>query len=486
MDDYLLLKTVHIVSATILFNTGRGTAFHMWMSHLSGGVPATAVAARNTVIADFLFTTPAVVVQPATGVLLAVHALIPLTEGWLLLWMGLYLVTGGCWLPVVWLQPRMHRLADAALATGTALPDRYYRYAWCWFWLGWPAFGAVMAIFSHGLQELLTPSAAGPRFGPGPPCPGHHRSSTRAKRDCRPGRGRSARTAEVLNEAPLLRVRSRWNRMHERWLSSLEDEGVEGIAEDQFSAWLDESIAQLDLAAGHPDGIGLWDRFIRAEALSTKAEELYSKGPGWEERAEQARAEYRRILTEVSVTPPSLHRQQLVFNRAAVNISNSAFYISDEMSKVANKTLEGPISRTGVTDLAYRSLRLAREFETIRAEASDRQLLSDLNSNWPIYSSSDHNWGKVVAVLGAAVRANRGLNGAPTPCDEAAAHPDDVDRPSPGVEYEQLVGPPGCPSGPPSGSTTRASGADHPCSPPRSREELYPCRLCQGSTRKTQ
>jgi uncharacterized membrane protein len=114
MDDYLLLKTVHIVSATILFGTGLGTAFHMWMSHLSGSVPAIAVAARNTVIADFLFTTPAVVVQPATGVLLAVHAGIPQTEGWLLLSIGLYLVTGACWVPVVWLQVRMHRLADAA------------------------------------------------------------------------------------------------------------------------------------------------------------------------------------------------------------------------------------------------------------------------------------------------------------------------------------------------------------------------------------
>ena len=27
MDDYLLLKTVHIVSSTLLFGTGLGTAF---------------------------------------------------------------------------------------------------------------------------------------------------------------------------------------------------------------------------------------------------------------------------------------------------------------------------------------------------------------------------------------------------------------------------------------------------------------------------
>jgi uncharacterized membrane protein len=147
MDYYLLLKTVHVVSATVLFGTGVGTAFHMWMSHLSGSIPAIAVAARNTVIADFFFTTPAVVVQPLTGVLLAVHAGIPLTEDWLLLSIGLYLVTGACWIPVVLLQIRMHRLAEAALAAGTALPDRYYRYARRWFWLGWPAFSAVLAIF---------------------------------------------------------------------------------------------------------------------------------------------------------------------------------------------------------------------------------------------------------------------------------------------------------------------------------------------------
>jgi uncharacterized membrane protein len=80
-------------------------------------------------------------------VLLAFQPGIALTEGWLLLSIGLSLVTGACWVPVVWLQVRMCRLAEAALAAGTALPDRYHRYARCWFWLGWPAFGAMLAIF---------------------------------------------------------------------------------------------------------------------------------------------------------------------------------------------------------------------------------------------------------------------------------------------------------------------------------------------------
>jgi uncharacterized membrane protein len=59
MNAYAALKFVHIVSSTLLFGTGLGTAFFMWMSHRSGNVPAIANAARLTVLADWLFTTPA-------------------------------------------------------------------------------------------------------------------------------------------------------------------------------------------------------------------------------------------------------------------------------------------------------------------------------------------------------------------------------------------------------------------------------------------
>ena len=73
-----------------------------------------------------------------------------------MLLIGLYLVTGACWVPVVWLQVRMHRLAETALAAGTALPDRYHRYARCWFWLGWARLQRRAGdLLSHGIQELL-------------------------------------------------------------------------------------------------------------------------------------------------------------------------------------------------------------------------------------------------------------------------------------------------------------------------------------------
>jgi uncharacterized membrane protein len=147
VDPYLLVKTIHIISSTILFGTGLGTAFHGLMANRSGDLAATAIVNRNVVLADWLFTTPAVLVQPATGLWLALYAGFPLTSGWLLLALILYGVVGACWLPVVWLQLRMRRLAKTALREGTALPELYYLYSRWWFALGWPAFAAVLAIF---------------------------------------------------------------------------------------------------------------------------------------------------------------------------------------------------------------------------------------------------------------------------------------------------------------------------------------------------
>jgi uncharacterized membrane protein len=147
MDLYILLKYLHILSANLLFGTGLGTAFHGWMAHRSRNRAAIAVVGRNVVLADWLFTAPAVVVQPITGIALAHVAGFPLTSGWLLLSIALYVLVGACWLPVVWLQIRMHALAAEAVRLGAPLPPRYFAYAKIWFALGWPAFFGVLAIF---------------------------------------------------------------------------------------------------------------------------------------------------------------------------------------------------------------------------------------------------------------------------------------------------------------------------------------------------
>jgi len=144
---YLLLKYIHIISSTLLFGTGLGSAFYMWRANQSKNIQAMYFAAKNVVIADWIFTTPAVIIQPLTGIGLMYILHYSLTTHWLMWSLGLYVLTGACWLPVVWLQIKMHNLLKVAVAENGVLPDIYYRYQRLWFFLGWPAFIAVLAIF---------------------------------------------------------------------------------------------------------------------------------------------------------------------------------------------------------------------------------------------------------------------------------------------------------------------------------------------------
>lgn len=147
MQLYLVLKWIHILSSTLLFGTGLGIAFFLWVAHRRGEVGAIAATARTVVIADTCFTAPAVLVQFGTGLWLAHILGIPLRTPWLVGALGLFILVGACWLPVVWLQVRARDLALTAAREGNPLPPGYFRAMRWWFWLGWPAFLSVMAIF---------------------------------------------------------------------------------------------------------------------------------------------------------------------------------------------------------------------------------------------------------------------------------------------------------------------------------------------------
>jgi uncharacterized membrane protein len=147
MNFYAELKFIHIVSSTLLFGTGLGTAFFMWMTHRSGSVSAIATASRLTVLADWLFTTPAIIVQPTTGIALMLIAGYAPSASWLVVSVALYLLAGACWIPVVLLQLRVRDLAAVAMKSGQPLPAAYHRSMRLWFALGWPAFVAVIGVF---------------------------------------------------------------------------------------------------------------------------------------------------------------------------------------------------------------------------------------------------------------------------------------------------------------------------------------------------
>ena len=145
--EYLIVKWLHIVSSTLLFGTGIGSAFYLLFTSLSRDVRAIAVVSRHVVRADWLFTATTVVFQPLSGFYMIHLAGYPLASAWIVWSIVLYLVAGACWLPVVWLQMRMRDMAQASARDNLALPALYWRYLRLWTALGVPAFFALIIVF---------------------------------------------------------------------------------------------------------------------------------------------------------------------------------------------------------------------------------------------------------------------------------------------------------------------------------------------------
>jgi uncharacterized membrane protein len=145
--DYLTVKWLHILSSVLLVGTGFGSAFYLFFANRIDDVAVRAAVARLVVRADWWFTTPTVIFQPLSGLWLVHLAGWPLSTPWIALSIGLYLFAGICWLPVVWLQIRMAKMARNSANAGTPLPAAYGRYARLWEGLGYPAFLAMLTVF---------------------------------------------------------------------------------------------------------------------------------------------------------------------------------------------------------------------------------------------------------------------------------------------------------------------------------------------------
>ncbi|MBI1187214.1 MAG: DUF2269 family protein [Alphaproteobacteria bacterium] len=143
MTLFLFAKWLHILSAAMLFGTGLGIAFFMFAAWRAKDATVFAGVARLVVLADWLFTASAVVLQPLTGAALIHLSGRSWSEPWIVASLALYAVAGAFWLPVVWIQRRVAKLAE----TGADAPQRQ-RLMWIWFWCGWPAFASVLAIYA--------------------------------------------------------------------------------------------------------------------------------------------------------------------------------------------------------------------------------------------------------------------------------------------------------------------------------------------------
>lgn len=145
--EYLLLKWVHVLSSTILFGAGVGSAFHLFASSLRRRIGGVANSTRNVVLADWLLTTPSAILQPVTGIALVHQLGLPFSTPWIAWSLGLYAVAIACWLPVVVIQIRMQKLAAVAEQGGGPVPAAYDRLFHWWTGLGFAAFFVFLLIF---------------------------------------------------------------------------------------------------------------------------------------------------------------------------------------------------------------------------------------------------------------------------------------------------------------------------------------------------
>lgn len=147
MTGYLVLKLLHILSGAVLLGTGAGIAYFLLTAHLSRDIAALRVVTRHVILADWLFTATAVVVQPVTGVWMMLARGWPWSAPWLQWSIALFVAIGACWIPVVVLQYRIARLARDA-PDFAALGVDYRRAMRGWMVLGIPAFTMLLAVYA--------------------------------------------------------------------------------------------------------------------------------------------------------------------------------------------------------------------------------------------------------------------------------------------------------------------------------------------------
>jgi len=143
---YLVLKTLHVLGALLFLGVGLGSAWYKLRASHSGDPKVVAWASREIVLADWLFTAPSALIMPITGLWLAHLMGMPWTRGFVAVGVIGFAVAGCLWLPAVWIQLRMKRLATEAEARDELPGPEFRRLERVWIALGVPAFVVAVGL----------------------------------------------------------------------------------------------------------------------------------------------------------------------------------------------------------------------------------------------------------------------------------------------------------------------------------------------------
>ena len=131
-------------------------AYFMWMASRSNQPIVIYNTARYVVIADRCFTTPAIVIQFVSGVLLMLSLGYSFSSPWFYSVIGLFIFIGACWIPVVFIQYRICNITSACIDKDH-LPEEFNQLMRYWTILGCLAFSAIILLFYIMVLQPITP-----------------------------------------------------------------------------------------------------------------------------------------------------------------------------------------------------------------------------------------------------------------------------------------------------------------------------------------
>ncbi|STX43217.1 integral membrane protein [Legionella donaldsonii] len=152
---YLWLKYIHILSSTLLFGTGLGTACVLLYGHSTKNISTMAVCNQYVVLVDWLFTGISGFIQALTGFWMIYLAGYSFKSLWI--WGAItgYTFTACCWFPVVYFQIKLRDIIIMCIKNKTSLPAEYHYYFRWWFFLGWPAFISLLIVFYFMIMKPM-------------------------------------------------------------------------------------------------------------------------------------------------------------------------------------------------------------------------------------------------------------------------------------------------------------------------------------------
>lgn len=140
--DYFFLKIIHIISATLMIGTGLGSAFYLYFTYKNSSPETIKDVLKLVIKADTIFTTPSVLVQLITGILLSNQMNLTFTY-WFWVVCSVSLVILVLWVRAALIQLKLRKI----LERDEYISDEFHQKMKIWFYLGIPSFLGSIYIY---------------------------------------------------------------------------------------------------------------------------------------------------------------------------------------------------------------------------------------------------------------------------------------------------------------------------------------------------